>query len=128
LHGIKQPGLKLEKRLHDDIVILDLTGDLDSRSSGIAKDEIKTIIEEGVISVLINMEGVPYVDSAGLGTLVSALKTARLQAGTVYLAGLTGQVRMVIELTRLDRIFTIFDSVESGITRLSDPSFNETPN
>jgi len=114
--------------MQEGIVVLDLAGDLDSRSSCIAKDEIKSIIDEGVNVVLINMDAVPYIDSAGLGMLVSALKAARLQAGNIYLAGLTDQVKMVIELTRLDRIFTIFDSVENGITSLNDPSFVETSN
>jgi len=60
----------------------------------------------------------PYIDSAGLGTLVSALKTARERGGNVWLAGLTPQVKMVVELTRLHFVFEVFDSVEKALTEL----------
>ena len=65
------------------------------------------------------------MDSAGLGTLVSALKVTKERGGNIYLAGLTDQVRMVVELTRLDRVFCIFDSSEQALTALADPNFRD---
>ena len=125
MHGTSQPGLKLEKRKQDDILILDLEGDLDSRSAVVAKEEVRVAIEGGNHRILFNLEGVPYVDSAGLGMLVSALKATKEHAGGAYIAAMSPQVRMVIELTRLDRVLPVFDTVDQAIIRLTDPSFGE---
>jgi anti-sigma B factor antagonist len=125
VHETSQPGLKLVKKEQDGIQIFDLEGDLDSRSSWVAKEEIRTAIAQGQKRILINLENVPYMDSAGLGMLVSALKSARENKGGIFLASLTDQVRMVIELTRLDRVFTIFESVDRAVTELSSPNFKE---
>jgi len=110
--------MKLERREHGEIVIFDLDGDFDSRSAGRAKEEIRSAILGGDTQVIINLERVPYIDSAGLGTLVSALKTARERGGNVWLAGLTPQVKMVVELTRLHFVFEIFDNVENALDEL----------
>lgn len=125
MHGILHSGLKIDQRQVDDIIVIDLAGDFDSRSAGTAKNEIKALIDKGNVQILINLESVPYMDSAGLGTLVSALKAAREKGGSVYLCNMTDQVRMVVELTRLNRVFTIFSSVEDALTKLKDPNFRE---
>ena len=119
MYGTVQPGLKLGKRQVKNLTILDLEGDFDSRNAASAKERIRATIEEGCDCILINLEGVPYMDSAGLGTLVSALKATSERGGVICLSCLTDQVRMVIELTRLDRVFTVYDSVETAIARLT---------
>ena len=69
--------------------------------------------------IIINLENVLYIDSAGLGTLVSALKTAKEHGGNVWLVGLTAQVKMVVELTRLHHVFGVYDSVEKALVDLT---------
>ncbi len=109
----------------EDLLIVDLEGDFDSRSAGVAKDEIRSAIEEGNNRILVNLEGVEYIDSAGLGTLVSAVKTAREQSGNVWLAGLTSHVKMVVELTRLDRVFEVYETVDEAVGELSSTDITE---
>lgn len=113
-----ETSIKVVRRDHDELVIFDFDGDFDSMSAGKVKEDLRKAIVEGEPSVLINLENVPYIDSAGLGTLVSALKTARERGGNVWLAGLTPQVKMVVELTRLHFVFEVFDSVEKALTEL----------
>ncbi len=107
--------MKFVRRELDEIVIYDLDGDFDSRSAGPAKEEIRSAILNGDMSLIINLEGVSYIDSAGLGTLVSALKTARENGGNVWLTGLTAQVKMVVELTRLHHVFDIYDNIDDAL-------------
>jgi anti-sigma B factor antagonist len=113
-----ETSMKVLRRDHDELVIFDLDGDFDSISAGKVKEELRDAIVESEPGVLINLENVPYIDSAGLGTLVSALKSARERGGNVWLAGLTPQVKMVVELTRLHFVFEIFDSVDNALTEL----------
>ena len=123
--GTAPSGLKLSTREQGAIFVVDLEGDLDSRSAWTVKEQIKTAIESGKSRRPINLEGVHYMDSAGLGTLVSALKVSKEHGGNIYLAGLTDQVRMVIELTRLNRVFVIFDSSDQALMSLEDPNFRD---
>ncbi|MCX6647617.1 MAG: STAS domain-containing protein [bacterium] len=110
--------MKIESREHEGFTIFDLDGDFDSRTAGDAKEEIRKVILGGKYNVIINLENVMYIDSAGLGTLVSALKTAKEMGGNVWLAGLTAQVKMVIELTRLHQVFNVYDSVDKALEAL----------
>lgn len=106
-------------------MIFDINGDFDTRSAGPAKEEIRAAILEGEKSVIINLENVGYIDSAGLGTLVSALKTAKENNGNVCLTGLTAQVKMVVELTRLHHVFDIFPNVEAALEGLKGRRVSE---
>ena len=119
MYGTAQPGLKLAKRQVGNLTIFDLQGDFDSRTAATAKERIRAAIEEGSDCILVNLEGVHYIDSAGPGSLVSALKAISERGGVICLSCVTDQVRMVIELTRLDRVFTVYDSVETAIARLT---------
>jgi anti-sigma B factor antagonist len=110
--------MKIESREHEGFIIFDLDGDFDSRTAGDAKEEIRKVILGGKNNIIINLENVMYIDSAGLGTLVSALKTAKEMGGNVWLAGLTAQVKMVIELTRLHQVFNVYDSVDKALEAL----------
>lgn len=119
--------MKLETRQIKGFVIFDLDGDFDSRTAADAKEEIREMILSGSSNVIINLESVSYIDSAGLGTLVSALKTAKEKGGNVWLAGMTAQVKMVVELTRLHHVFTVFDSVDEALEELVGTGKPEGP-
>ncbi len=124
--GLDDIKMKVEQRQQDELTIFDFEGDFDSRSAGSAKDQMREAIAEGHNRILVNLDGVNYIDSAGLGTLVSALKTVREQNGNIWLAGLTSHVRMVMELTRLHRVFEIFEDVEEALSRLTEAGAGET--
>ena len=124
--ALPRSKMKLSRREHDDLLIFDLSGDLDTAGAGPVKEEIRNAIDEGARRILINLEGVPYIDSAGLGARVSVLKRAREQGGTVWLCALGDQVRMVIELTRLQNVFDIFRDVDEAIAEILDEGGQET--
>ena len=97
----------------NDVLIVDVTGDLDARSAGDLKLTINEKIEGGKVWILINLSDVPYMDSAGLGVLVSGLKNTNRQNGDLRLWGLQPDVRNIFELTRLNKVFQIFED-EAG--------------
>jgi len=117
--------MKLESRELSGYLVFDVDGDFDSRSAGEAKEVIRSAILEGNYKVIINLENCTYIDSSGLGTLVSALKTTKEHGGTVWLSGLSAQVKMVVELTRLHHVFDIFDTVEEAISELDGSDVQE---
>ncbi|HEU0265271.1 MAG TPA: STAS domain-containing protein, partial [Geobacterales bacterium] len=71
--------------------------------------------EGGKKGILVDLNDVRFIDSSGLGALVSGFKNAISHQGTLKLAGLQSQVKSMFELTRLHRVFEIFDSAAEGL-------------
>ena len=83
-------------------------GILDSAKGSEFRQEIGEMVENGVNIVLIDFQDVTFMDSSGLGALVLALKTVRAAGGKFFVCSINEQVRMLFELTSMDRVFQIF--------------------
>jgi len=79
------------------------------------KERINEKISEGKSLLLINLFEVPYMDSAGLGVLVSGLKNANRLSGDLRMWGLQDEVKSIFELTRLNKVFQIFDDETTAV-------------
>ena len=83
---------------------------LDAHNANDLKTELLALFEQGKKSILINLQDVRFIDSSGLGALVSGFKNAITNQGSLKLAGLQPQVKSMFELTRLHRVFDIYPS------------------
>ncbi|BCS53498.1 STAS domain-containing protein [Geobacter sp. SVR] len=88
---------------------------LDAHNSDELKTEINKVFEAGGRELLIDLKEVRFIDSSGLGVLVSGFKNASARQGTLKLSGLQTQVRSMFELTRLHRVFDIFQTVDDAM-------------
>jgi anti-sigma B factor antagonist len=84
---------------------------LDAHNSGELKDYILKLLEDGHTRLVIDLSGVRFIDSSGLGALLSGYKNATLRSGSFILAGLQPRVQSMFELTRLHRVFDIYPSL-----------------
>ena len=82
------------------------------------KEAIGEALKNGQSKLVIDMEGVSFVDSTGLGSVIAALKQVRTSLGELRLAAPNQQVRVVLELTTLDRVFPYYATVEDALTGL----------
>jgi len=82
--------------------------------SGTMKDDLIKKIEQDFKNVIIDLSATEFVDSSFLGALVAGLKKATMRSGDLKIVGLQAPVRAMFELTRLYRIFDIFDTVEDA--------------
>ena len=103
-----------EKRI-DDIDVLVLTGRLEASSAKKLKGQVDALVKENRVKLIVDMAGVDFIDSSGLGSLVSSLRAVNERKGDVKVASLQKQVRSIFELTRLHRIFGIFDNAEAAL-------------
>ncbi|KAA3617166.1 MAG: anti-sigma factor antagonist [Calditrichaeota bacterium] len=78
------------------------------------KEELLEKIEEGNQNILVDLSSSDFVDSSFLGALVAGLKKATMKSGDLKIVGLQAPVRAMFELTRLYRIFDIFDTMEEA--------------
>lgn len=89
---------------------------LDAHSAQELKDFLSAIFDEGTNRIVIDLASVRFIDSSGLGALVSGFKNAISRQGELRLASLQPQVRSMFELTRLHRVFDIFPSPDDALT------------
>jgi anti-sigma B factor antagonist len=88
---------------------------LDAHNSGELKTQMLTYFDEGKNNLVIDLNAVRFVDSSGLGSLVSGFKNASARNGNLKLCGLQPQVRSMFELTRLHRVFEIFPDADEAL-------------
>ena len=100
--------MKLSINHVDNVCYITLVGEIDSLSAGLIKDKIQSQIESKVFNIIIDLTQVRFMDSAGLGVLVSGLKLCSKNGGDLVLVGLTENVRELFHITRLDTVFKMF--------------------
>ena len=88
-----------------NVKVLEPSGILDGIRGNKLRQEISEIVNHGTDIVLIDLKGVNFIDSSGLGALVSVLKTVRTAGSKLFVCSINDQVRMLFELTKMDRIF-----------------------
>ena len=109
-------ALSIASREVDGVTVLDLSGRITLGEGSVQlRDAIRDLIGKGQKSILLNMGDVNYIDSSGLGELVSAYTTARNQGAALKLLGLTKKVNDLLQLTKLYTVFDIYDDEASGI-------------
>ncbi len=110
-------SLEVQTRQADNgVTVVAPTGRLDVAGAPTLKDAISEALKTGQPRVVIDMEGVSFVDSTGLGSVIAALKQIRSSQGDLRLAAPNQQFRVVLELTTLDRVFPYYSTVEEALT------------
>ena len=103
------------RRDEDMVVVLSLAGRLDLANGNKLKDEIKSILESGKTSIHLCMKDLEFVNSSGLGAMVSIMKEVRIQHGRLTLSDMADYVREVFDITQLSHIFEIFPTEEEAL-------------
>jgi anti-sigma B factor antagonist len=100
----------------DGITVLGLSGRITLGEGSVQlRDAIRDLISKGQKGILLDLGDVNYIDSSGLGELVSAYTTARNQGATLKLLKLTKKVHDLLQLTKLYTVFDIYDDEASAI-------------
>ena len=98
--------MQIEERSAGDVTILDLKGRMTmGEGDELLKDKINSLILQGRKKLVLNLEGVPYIDSAGLGEIVRTYTTVSRQSGSLKLVNLTKRITDLLSITKLLTIF-----------------------
>jgi len=102
------------EKIEPDIVVVRPVGRLDMSSSPELEAVIQRSLTAGDLRIVVDLQGVDFLDSSGLGVLVSCLKEARRAGGDIRVASPAEQPAMVLQLSNLDRLLGSADSVEDA--------------
>ena len=106
--------LKSSTRIEKGTTVVDVEGQIDLGSSpGLRKTLLNCLL--GTDRVAVNLMAVKYIDSSGIASLVEGLKASRDNGARLILYGLSSSVREVMELSRLQKIFEIYDNEEQAL-------------
>ncbi|MBN2092048.1 STAS domain-containing protein [candidate division KSB1 bacterium] len=100
------------------ITIIELFGEIDLDSSPDVRKQILTITQKKSPKIIINLAGVTYMDSSGVATMVEGLQRTNAYNGLFVLVNLGPGVREVFELSRLDKVFKIYEDINEALKKL----------
>ena len=100
-------SIKASTRQVDDVTVVDLSGRITlGEGSSALRDAMRELMTQGHKKILLNLGEVSYIDSSGIGELVSGFTTVANQGGTLKLLSLTKRVKDLLQITKL---YTVFD-------------------
>ena len=109
--------MKVSSRQVDGVTILDLSGRITLGEGSVQlRDAVRDLLAKGQKHILLNLGDVNYIDSSGIGELVSAYTTARNQGGELKLLNLTKKVHDLLQITKLYTVFDVKDDEASAIS------------
>ena len=109
-------SMKVTTRQVDGITVLDLSGRITLGEGSVQlRDAVRDLLAKGSKLILLNLADVNYIDSSGIGELVSAYTTVRNQGGELKLLNLTKKVHDLLQITKLYTVFDVKDDEASAI-------------
>jgi anti-sigma B factor antagonist len=109
--------MHIEERMVGDVVIVKITGDITLNKGGdvLLKDKVNSLLQQGYTKMLLDLGGVAYVDSAGLGQLVQVKVTAANRKATLKLLNVTKRLNDLLVVTHLVTVFDTFENEAEGL-------------
>ncbi|MBI2834686.1 MAG: STAS domain-containing protein [Acidobacteria bacterium] len=112
--------MQIDERVVNDVTILDLKGKMTlGEGDELLKEKINSLVQQGRRKLLLNLGGVPYIDSAGLGEIVRTYTTVSRQGGKLKLLNLTKRIQDLLAITKLLTVFETFDAEQEAVRSFS---------
>lgn len=109
-------NLRISTRQVDGVSIVDASGRITlGEGSVVLRDTVKDLLAKGQKKILLNLGDVNYIDSSGIGELVSAFTTAKNQGGELKLLNLTKKVHDLLQITKLYTVFDVKDDETAAV-------------
>jgi anti-sigma B factor antagonist len=109
-------SMKVSTRQVDGIVILDLSGRITLGEGSVTlRDAVRDVLAKGTKQILLNLAEITYIDSSGIGELVSAFTTVKNAGGELKLLNLTKKVHDLLQITKLYTVFDVKDDEASAV-------------
>lgn len=109
-------SVKLSTRQVGDVTVVDAAGRITlGEGASTLRDTVRDLASNGHKKLLLNLSEVSYIDSSGIGELVSGFTTITNQGGQLKLVGLTKRVKDLLQITKLYTVFEVFDDEATAV-------------
>jgi len=103
------------------VTVVELRGELDSPAADELRQALSGLLDQGRARLIVDLEGVPHVESRGLGALVAALQRARAMGGDLKLCALRREVRSIFGITHLNKVIPVFPTRQEALASWVTP-------
>ena len=108
--------MNMKEKAHGDVAVLSLKGDLMGEpETGKLRERVNGLLNSGTLKLVIDLSGVRYVSSTGLGTLIACLTSTKSKGGDVRLARVSEKVESLFVITQLVKVFKEYETVERAV-------------
>jgi anti-sigma B factor antagonist len=113
--------MKITESIQNDIAVLSLAGKLmGGRDTEKVHERVKHVIGRGIFRVIMDLEQLEWLNSAGLGILIASITSLRQKNGTLVLTHVNGKVKEILEMTHMHLVFDQYDSIEQAGQAIGD--------
>jgi anti-anti-sigma factor len=115
-------GLLVHNRVDDGVAVVTVTGDVDVATCAALRDSLLQVIaDENFRGLVVNLAGVSFIDSTGIGVLVGAWRRTKATDGDLALASPSRQAQSVLDATGLTKVLSIYSTEEEAVQALAQP-------
>src|SRR5215210_5705781 len=108
--------MDIKEKVVDGVSVLDLSGKIVlGEGDSQVRDRVKDLLADGQRSILLDLGNINYIDSAGLGALISSYTTTKREGGQLKLVNLTKRIQDLLAITKLITVFETFDNEKEAI-------------
>lgn len=108
--------MKIKEEIKSKVAVLYLSGDLlGGEPADMLQEKVKSLISEGLKNIVIDLKGVKWINSTGLGALMSSLTTVRNKEGDIRLSRVTDKVDSLLNITKLITVFQTFETDDRAV-------------
>ena len=119
--------LSLSTRIEGGVAIITAAGDVDVYSAPLLRDQISRLVDSGHIHLVVDLDGLEFLDSTGLGVLVGGLKRVRTQRGSLRIVCTKEQVLKPFHITGLIKAFPVHPDLDEAMRSAAAGPVPETP-
>src|ERR671932_581325 len=113
--------LDIKERQAGDVTVLDMSGKITIGEGSVAlRSTVRRLLEDGKKKILLNLAGVGYIDSSGIGELVSSYTAINKEEGQLKLLNLTQKLQDLLAITKLLTVFDTYDSEQEALNSFKD--------
>ncbi len=119
--------MKIKERIEGDIAVLTLSGNMMGGPETTAlHDRVKSLIADGIKKVVIDLKGVKWMNSSGLGVLMSCMTSLETAGGKLKLASVTDKVQSILMITKLIGLFDTYETAERAVASFIEEERSRT--
>lgn len=108
--------MQIDERAVGDVTILDLKGKMTlGEGDELLREKVSSLVSQGQKKLILNLDGVPYIDSAGLGEIVRTYTTVSRQGGKLKLLHLTKRIEDLLSITKLLTVFEVYEDENEAL-------------
>jgi anti-sigma B factor antagonist len=108
--------MRIKEKISGNVAIVTLKGKLMGEpETDELRDKINSLVNEGMLNVVLDMKGVNWISSLGLGTLIAVLTSIRTKNGDIRIANITDNVESLLAITKVAKVFKTFESVDRAV-------------